>query len=546
MNKKRTGSLLILLSFSLLAIGIAEYLYSSNLYTGTIEGEQYSKNWKIKENDNSYLWYNVTLKKIELNFSISFSFQVESQQLIDFYIMSSSQYAAWENNGIPTATISKTNINNEQAVFYPTTNDTFYFVLDNYAYNTTKNISVKSNWAATVYLLNYSEALPWLLITLLGTVTFIIGSLLFGNPFNYAYRRISHLIRKSSNKSNQDLIIHEKVTKYSLITLWISIILPSAVLIAILLSKLFSLFEIPSEFSPIVLDLSLRIFLFYFFSLLAPMTACAAMSLLLFSFGSNIYNRFIQTRGIVQQHSMFQSLVLKYLSKNLVSRSSILCCILAVFIFVIGYSLQDAGFLLYMVVATILAIPFGRSLFTSSREACEELNIDWKQELKISKVYALNSSVLALWILVTLLTMIRIIIPSGALLGYNFFLDSSPLPLKADIFSFVPSVSDVNQSIDTVFSTVFLGAVIFFAVFISVEYHLLPIFASAERKKKKLYSLLFPIIVAIVSTATGNILVYIISPQSLSNPFIQLMLPLSSFVAGYLAEKAFEELEPKS
>jgi hypothetical protein len=104
----------------------------------------------------------------------------------------------------------------------------------------------------------------------------------------------------------------------------------------------------------------------------------------------------------------------------------------------------------------------------------------------------------------------------------------------------------MNALIEVIFSRVLISVIFFFAVLISFTYHLLPVWSSKIKKKRKLEWLLFPIVIAIFSAVTGDMIVYVISPQSLSNPIISLALPVSSFAAGYFAKKAFEELKVKT
>ncbi len=544
MEKRKAGLCLILLSLVLLASGIVGYLYTSRLFIGQIEGEKYFEAWHIHGEDDYYLWHNITLGKA-LNLSISFSFEETSKLPMDFYVMSSQQFDCWKNGSTKNSLMAVTNTYTQNINFNPKNNDTYYFIIDNKAYNTSKTVSVKSSSTSTIYLIDYSEPVKWLITAAIGMIAFLASHLTLRNPINNLLRRALESIRIKSIQNQggdqtkqEESQIRQRTIKFQIIMLWVSIVAPTLLLLAILASKLPAIWEIPTELNPIVLDLLFRIFLYFFFSIFLPLSLCIFLGFLLFNIVLDTDKWLLQNKVGIKQNQEFEIQAFKYSFRHLTSPTAIVCYLVALILLSTGYLLQNIGFSFYIIGVTFLAIPFGQSMFASAEEASKKFDLDLIPELKKTRIFALNSTFISFWILAGILILIKTLIPSTITLGYELFLNSSPHPLKTEIFSFTPTTSQANAMIESVFSSVFLGTAVFFAVFLTIEYYLLPAF-----KNKKFGSLVFPVISTVFSTATGSLLVYVISPGSLTNPFVQFMLPISSFIASYFTKKAFDDLK---
>ncbi|MEM2144752.1 MAG: hypothetical protein QW279_05290, partial [Candidatus Jordarchaeaceae archaeon] len=424
MNRVRVGIVLMIISLVLFSVGINQYLNNTKLTTGPIQGTEYSKTWQIDAGEYDYLWYNVTLTEMELNSSILFSFEEINEKQVDFYVMSSSQFYSWKNTSIANSLIARTNSSSQIISFYPNNNDTYYFVVDNSQYNTTKTLYVKSNWLSIVFLLDHSQVTAWLLTAMTGVLLFFVSCVLAGNPVNILLRKIIQTCRipaifKPAIFKQGNHRLREIRIKYELILFWIAVIVQLGYLSVILLSKIPSIWEVPGEFTSSILDLLLRIFLFYFFGVILPLSIFIPIGFILFNVSMDIDKWLIQKRGIGVQAEESQFLFCRNLANYLKAQRSMPFYALALILFAVGY-LQGAGLLFYLAGTIFLSIPYGYSSFAAAKDTFKTQNMDVGKNFKVKQTNDLNSMVIILWFLPGLIVLVKVIVSLAIPVAYGY------------------------------------------------------------------------------------------------------------------------------
>ena len=98
-TKKILGYVVSVLCLPLLVFSLVEYLFTA-FPTVQFISRHYTRDVYLEKGNSFYIWYNLSESAIILNQTLHIIFTVASDRVVDFYVMSNSQFEEWENVSI--------------------------------------------------------------------------------------------------------------------------------------------------------------------------------------------------------------------------------------------------------------------------------------------------------------------------------------------------------------------------------------------------------------------------------------------------------------
>lgn len=544
--KKILGYVLIVLCIPLLISSIMGYLFTAHPFIGSIEKE-FVDDVSLAQGKFFHIWYNLSHAhaSIIVNLTLRISFEVRYDEVIDFYVMSDSQYEQWGNGSTAIGILEKRGTSGENLVFIPTTEGRYYLVLDNTQYNVSKLIHFQSTWTAAVHLVEYSEAFNWLTISVISLVLLTIGSVLSANPIAVALRNLLDLSSLRDVKNIRGLEYIKIRDKQHLKFFWVTLgLLTMAVSITIGTTTVRNLPYAQEDFPevfPLFLDIHIRLFLYcfvwvVFFSLLGFVWGR------LFDFLDDLdLWYFVKIKKLrwnpdLRVHSFY------IFRRMLISIESVGYYIVGLIMFATGYFLMEFRFAFFVAGTFVLSVPVSRSIFRSFREACKDLKLRWRNELKSAMPFALNEVVIAIWVIPLFLLALRILFPAVLDIAEFFTINSLPQQRFQEYFySKLDPTINLIDGIEVLTSNVVVFTSLFFALILVITYYFMPLISRKVTRKRKLKSLIAPIVAASLSFAMNEIYMEWVSAAYVGGEEWSLFISFIAFGATYLIGRAYEE-----
>jgi hypothetical protein len=536
--------ILIISCLSLLAISLSEYLFTAHPYAGYIS-RHYSRDVNISQGRSFYIWYNLSQSPIILNQSLSVSFEVRSLRVVDFYVMSNSQYEDWKNGSRAAGILEARTTNSQDLVFMPPEEGKYYLVLDNTPYNSSVSAQFQSTWAAALTLIDYSEAFSWLMISFICAALLITVNFLSGNPISSAIRNI---LDSACLKEIKDIRRDEDIRTRTNTTskfFWVTFgLLTSAVFVALLASAVRNLSFVTQSFpelSPMFVDVYARLFL-YFFALVVFFSIFSLFWMWLFGFLEDLNLWYFAKIKKLPWNPEIPVRSFRFFLRMIVSIRSVGYYVAGLILFVTGYFLSEFRFALYVAAIFVFSVPISSSVFRSFRKACKELHLRWRTELRHEMPLTNNVIMIAIWMIPAFLWALRILSPVVLDIMGFFTVGSFPLARFQEYFySELNPRASLSEVIRVLTSDFLLYTTLFFLLTMILSMYFLPVMSKRLTIRSKFKSLMIAMTVAFFAFLTDEIYTSLIESAYSGREDLSLFIAAVAFGATYISARAFEE-----
>jgi hypothetical protein len=541
---KTLGCFLVILCLPLLVFSIIGYLFTTRPYVGHIDRE-YARDVTILQGKSFYIWYDLIPSPIILNQTLNILFEVTDNEVIDFYLMSDSQWQNWNNGSAATGMVEAHVTESENILFLPPTDGKYYLVLDNTLYNSSKLTHFQSIWTATLRMVDYSVAFNWLTISFISLGLLITGNLLSRNVIGLGLRKALGLTYPKEVKQLRGAEVVKIRNEQNSKLFWIAFgLLTIAVFIAIMMSVIrnlpFATENFPELFAAFI-DVHIRLFL-YLFSTIAFLSILVLFIMTVLNFLQDINLLYFVKIKKLPWNAELSARSFYIFLRMLISVESVLYYIAGLILCVAGYFLVQFRFPLFITGIFVFSIPASRSGFQSYRRACKELNLKWKRELKHDLPFALNDVVIMTWTIPLFLLVLRATSPLVLDIAGFFTIDSLPLQRFQEYFySELDPRRNLIEGINVLTSDFILFSSLFFLLVVILAYYFLPAMSKKLKIERKVKMLIAPLIVAFLTFAMSEAYAIMIGPAYIGREGWSLFISLIAFGTAYLAEKAFEE-----
>jgi hypothetical protein len=539
----RLGHYAALLGIILAFVGLAGYLTTAKPSTGPIT-RGLADNITLQKGRSWDIWYSFSNSSVLLNQTLDVSFIVGSGGVVDFYIMSNSQYQNWKNGSVATGVLVETGRNFENSSFVPTAYGKYYLVLDNTPYNTSKSIAYRYTWIAKAALVDYSESFDWLFLSIAGISVSITLNLLTGNPINTSLKRLlEYACPKRAKKIRGTEDIRTR-TNNSLKLFWIYVTAVAALIIATLifmLIKNISFLQDFPEMTPMTVDVMVRLSVYYSLAF-----AFMGTLLLFFQWLSGFLDD-VQVWYLVDRKGLHWNKELNQesysiMKRMLLSRGSVLCYALFTVIFAAAFLVPNLRFPLLAVGVLVASVPVSRAVSLSFRGACKTLKLKWRTELKRSRPFTINGVLISILLIPVVLSALAWILPpmfsvldsvainsfAGPRFQQYFYAEINPREQLSEILG--PITGDA----------VILSSLLFLMILAAAEY-IMPRIAKELTTKRKLRRLATPTIAFLMAFVTCEAYTRYVEAAYTSRPELSIFVSLVAFAVSYLAGMAYEE-----
>jgi hypothetical protein len=543
-SAKTIGRILIILCLPLLAVSLVGYLFSAHPYAGYISRE-YSRDVNISQGKSFYIWYNLSQSPIIINQSLSVSFEVRSEEVIDFYVMSNSQYEDWENGSSAAGILEERATNSQNLVFSPTEEGKYYLVLDNSPYNSSVSAQFQSTWTAALTLIDYNEAFSWLMISFLCVVLLITVNFLSGNPISFATRKIldSACLKKvKAIRKDEDIRTRSKLNSK---LFWVTFgLLTSAVSIALLVSAIRNLSFVTQGFPELFsmfFDVHARLFL-YCFASVAFYSIFSLFWMWLFGFLDDLNLWYFAKIKKFPWNPDLSVRSFRFFLRMIVSIRSIAYYLAGLTLFVVGYFLSEFRLALFVAAIFVFSIPISSSVFQSFRRACKALHLKWRTELRHEMPFTNNGIMIAIWMVPAFLLVARILSPAVLDIAEFFTIKSCPLARFQEYFySELDPRASLSEGISVLTSDMLLYNSLFFLLIMIFSMYFLPTMSKRLAIRSRLKSLIIALIAAFLAFFTDEIYTSLIESAYRGRQELSLFIAAIAFGATYVSARAFEE-----
>lgn len=542
--KRHLCILIIALCTILIPLGLIEYMLTARACVGTAQRE-FIRDLYLVRGDSYHIWYNITQPNIILNQSLHIIFEVRNDGLIDFFVLSDSQFEEWKNGSLAVSILEARHRNLGNFIFTPSTEGLYYLVLDNSQYNTSKSIRFDSIWEADMALVDYSESYIWLALSLIGLFTIMIVNFLSGNPINVALKK---LLRSSSPKKVKEIRGNEYLEiriNHTLKIFWLFFGLTTAIafifVFVVNLVRNYSFFQNFPEIVPMGIDITLRVALYYFFGF-TYVSLLILLWLWLAGFLDDLQLLYLTKVKNLKWNPELTMQNYRILKSMLISPVSIASYIVALVFFIAGYLLYQIRFALFAGGTLVISIPLSRATFLSFRKACRSLKLKWRNQLRRAKPFEINGVVIAIWMIPLLLSMLSVSFPIILNILEISTINSFPGPRFREFFyAELDPRENFFRALELVTGeAVIFGSLLFLMVTFST-YYILPQISRPLSTKRKLRSLLTPLIAASMAFVTSEVYIMWIESAIANRQECALIISVIAFSATYLAGKAYEE-----
>lgn len=536
--------ILIISCLALMVISLSGYLFTAHPYAGYIR-RHYSRDVSISPGKSFYIWYNLSQSPIILNQSLGVSFEVQSPGVVDFYVMSNSQYEDWENGSRAAGILETRTTNSQDLVFMPTEEGKYYLVLDNTPYSSSVSAQFQSTWTAALTLVDYREAFRWLTVSLICTALLITVNFLSGNPVSSAIRKI---LDSACLKEIKDIRRDEDIrtrTNTSSKLFWVTFgLLTSAVLIALLASAIRNLSFVTQSFPelfPMFVDIYARLF-FYCFASVVFFSIFFLSWMWFFGFLEDLNLWYFAKIKNLPWNPEIPVRSFRFFLRMIVSIRSAGYYAAGLILFVTGYFLSEFRFALYVAAIFIFSVPISSSVFRSFRKACKELHLRWRTELRHEMPFTNNVIMIAIWMIPAFLWTLRILSPVVLDIGERFAVDSFPLARFQEYFySELNPRASLDEGIRVLTSDFLLYTTLFFLLTMILSMYFLPAMSKRLTLRSKLKSLMIAMTVAFLAFLTDEIYTSLVESSYGGREDLSLFIAAIAFGATYVSSRAFEE-----
>ena len=541
--KKILGCLLVIFCMPLLIFSIIEYLFTSYPCVESIE-RPYVRHVYLQEEESFHVSYSISEAEIYVNQSLQVQVEVTGDEVIDFYIMSNSQYEDWKNGSVARGILELPEVNHEDLVFIPSAEDRYYLVLDNTSYNASKSIRFQSVWIVFVHLVNYGEAFWWLKIALVNLVLLLIGSFLSNNPINLALKKLQGfaLLKEIRNVKGQENI--DASIKASLKFFWLTLgILTAIAFVGIVRAFANSYYglQIFPELFPIVTDILIRLFLYYY-SVFIWMSLFLLFWMWLFDFIDGLDVLYFVRVKKLQWNPELRLKAFQNMRKELLSLKHAVYYIFASVLLIVGCFLMEFRFPLLIGSIFVFSVVASQAAFRSFRKSCSELDMKWTEELKHDMPFAVNGVLIAVFCIPLFLLILRSTIPAVLDVSDMIIIKSfSGLRFKEYFYAEIDPRKSIFGLIGAVTADIILFSSLLFLFVIIMNYYILPQMHTKLTVRSKLKSLVTPAIAAFLAFATNEIYYVWMTPASAVRKEWSIIVSLIAFGTSYFAGRAYEE-----
>lgn len=544
MVRKTLGYVFVVLFLPLLVVSLVMYLFTARLYVGYIERD-FVRHVNIPQGKPYYVWYNMSRSPILLNQTLNVSFEIAGEKIVDFYIMSNSQYEEWMNGSTPTGILEMRVANLQNFVFTPPTEGRYYLILDNTPYNSSKSAYFQSIWTAAVTLVDYSEAFKWLMTSFISLVLTITGNVLSNNIISFTFKKaLNFAFPKEIKRIRGSEIIRIRAELNSrffwMILGLLTIVAFGAIMIAVVRNLPFVTESFPELF-PEFVDIHTRLFL-YCFAGVGFLSILGLFVVLLFSFLDDLDLWYFVKVKKLHWNPNLRVRSFYFFRRMLFSIDSIGCYVAALALLITGYFLVEFRFGLLVASIFIFTVPVSRSSFRSFRRACKELDLEWRIELKHDLPFAINGVVIGIWMIPLFVTVLRVTSPMALDIIDFFVIDSFPLQRFQEYFyGELNPRGSLMEGINILSSDALLFGSVLFLLAIVLIHYVMPEISRKTPIKSRIKSLLTPMVAAFLAFALNEIYASLIGSAFTVRGGLSLLISLIAFGATYMSERAFEE-----
>jgi hypothetical protein len=524
-------------------VGFAGYLFRAKPCTQIIT-RNFISNIDLGNSKSYYIWYDISKSAILRSQTLHVSFTVARNELIDFYLMSDSQYNDWENGSNASGIIEERAKNSDDSFFTPLNYGKYYLVLDNTPYNLSKSVALRCTWIAVADMVAYGESYIWLVLSLISLTTVAALNMLLGNPIGKSLNELLEracLKRAKAIRQTEDLKLR---INDSLRFFWIFVGLTTVIIIALLIYNILiniSFFQDFPELVPMSADVLIRVFSYYALGL----SFIAVLFLFiewLYGFLDDVQVWYLVDKRGLQWNAKLNVTNRGIFIRMLLSTASIAFYVFAGIFLAIGSLLPNLRFPLLAIGTLIVSIPFSRAAFISFRKACETQGLKWRIELKRSKPFMINGVVMTILLIPIFLSTLSLLFPMVLSILDAIVINSFPGPrFPAFFYSELDPRRQFSSIVGLVTAdAVILSSILFLLVFCVTEY-LMPLMAKRITGKRKVKLLATPIIVFLMAFVTCEVYTRFVDVAYAARPEWSVMISLVAFVVTYLIGMAYEE-----
>jgi len=376
----------VILCLGIFFIFYGLYNYLSPIdYTGSTRREEFHS-WNFQIPRGEYRWGKgrARFSWLWLDWGLKYTVNVQENKLIDVYILNESQFIKWMTEGKTDWLFFETHSSIVFA-FRPVQGVDYYFLLDNTRFNESKTVHVTSTFFEVLPTFDFTKSLTGIRIAIAGLPFLTVGLVLLTKEYG---ETLGRPLRLNVFPHASETEIGKRSARWLAIFFWGFLVIAWVAPVVLVYQKIpiNKLENVWSEVKPILSDALTRIVLYYCL-LLTPTPFVYLVSVFLLSQILNFVCWLYETKFHHHFNKELEIKAFELFKHRMRSFKSILIMITLIALGIVAYWLLVWDHVIqFVVIPAVLSLIEGYNLFSAYLEACKELNLSWRQEVKIDQM----------------------------------------------------------------------------------------------------------------------------------------------------------------